>query len=253
MREYIKAEFLKQMGTTSQKMVLLIPFLCMILAGGFCALGGPDVMKLAGITAFNHWGLLWLPAAVILLTGLSHKGEMKSTGYRLIYGLALERNKVWMAKVLVLAVQLLISSFVLWGLVCVYEGALAGFSVHTAAKYLFSQLVSWVLVLWQIPLYLWLAGKVNYVILLIANCALSILIAPVYAVREDWFLVPWAWILRLQAPLLSTHPNGIPLEAGNPLLTYSGMPQMVPIALMLLLAAIVSTTLLFSNRKECQS
>lgn len=251
MNAYLRAEWLKTKHTTLRKMTVLIPAVCLLMAGGFCLLGGMEVIRLADVTTLNHWALVWLPAAVALLAGLLHKLERKSTGYRTVFGSPVNPAKVWLAKNISIAALLLLASLLLWIGVAVFDLLFLGTetSADTLLRCLIALLVSWTAVLWQIPLYLWLAQKISYFALILLSCGLSILAGTEYAPESNWWAVPWAWVLRLQAPLLKLHPNGIPLEAGSPLLQYDGFPQAILISVVLLAAVAVLSTALFTGRK----
>ena len=254
MKSYLWTELIKTKGTTMRKIIVIIPLICMIMAGGFCALGGADIIKMADITTLNHWGLIWLPASIALMTGLFNKLETKSTGYKTIYGLPISTAKVWIAKNIILALLLLIASIVLWVFICVFDIAFLGseLSINTLLSCLIAIMMSWAAILWQIPVYLWLARRINYFLLIIVNCGLSILIAPIYAIQTNWWAIPWAWVLRFQAPILGLHPNGIPLEAGSDLLRYAGFPTAMVISIILLVTVTIVSTWSFSLRKDCK-
>lgn len=233
MMNYMKSELLKTKRTTMQKMAVLVPLLCIILAAGFCTLGGAAVIIFADITTVNHWGLLWLPALVALLAGLSIKQEKKAGQFKMIFGSPVEPGNVWVAKVVVIAGITLAATFGLWVFICVFDILI----IHSTAKLisiLLALLLSWVAVIWQIPVYLFLAQKINYFLLLIVSCGLSIMVAPIYSIRSDWWRNPWAWILRFQAPILKLHPNGILLNHTSELLRYDSFVQALALAVLLL-------------------
>ncbi len=84
MINYMKAEILKIKGTTIIKTSIIIPIVGIVIAAGFCSLGGMEIMLLADVTTANHWGLIWLPAVIAVLTGLSVKQEKQSGGFKMI-------------------------------------------------------------------------------------------------------------------------------------------------------------------------
>lgn len=246
---YLKTELLKYRKTSVQRLIFIIPIICAVLAAGFCCLGGLKIIRLADITILNHWGLIWLPASVVLITGLAHKHEAKSTGYQLIFGLPIKTGSVWLNKVLAIALGLLAETLILWGLICLFDLLFVGASVDTLRHCLGAALLSWVSVLWQIPVYLWLAGKISYFLLMILNCAVSLCVGPIYAARPDWWTVPWAWTLHVQSPLIGLHPNGIPLESGSWMLGYSGFGGAFILLLCLSGVSLILFTHLFTKRK----
>ncbi len=251
MKNYIKAEFLKTKQTTLMKMIFFIPILCVIVGAGFCALGGTEVMVLGDITSINHWGLLWLPAMVAIMSGLMHNHEKKSTEYKMILGMPSNQGKVWLAKCFVIASYTQLASFVLWIFLLLYDLMfIRSFaSVQVLANCLAALLISFVAVLWQIPLFLWLSQKLNYFLLILLNAGLSIMIAPVYAPKANWWAVPSAWLLRMEAPFLKLHPNGIPLEAGDSLLSFQGFAPALIFCVVLSITAILVTKILFEKKE----
>ena len=262
MNHYIKVEFIKIKRTNILKLVWLIPAICFILGVGFNGLSGN--MDLASITALNHWGLIWLPMGTVLFAGLVHKQEMKSTGYKQIYGLPLDLSKVWTAKSIVIASLLLIASGVLGSLICLLDLIISGsqFSLNTSLHYLAALLINWLAILWKIPFYLYLSQKVNYSSLIILSLILGLNGADM-ATKSYWWTIPWAWILRFQAPILGIHPNGIPLtdipanilenipaDISEQLLSYSGFSLAISLAIILFIIVISLTTRAFTTRKD---
>ncbi|MGI6125331.1 MAG: lantibiotic immunity ABC transporter MutE/EpiE family permease subunit, partial [Planifilum sp.] len=61
--------------------------------------------------------------------------------------------------------------------------------------------------------------------------------------------VPWSWPTRLMAPVVGVHPNGVPLDAGDPLLE----PSVIPVGILLGITAFLLftwITALWFKRKE---
>lgn len=248
MGKYILTEVLKTKQTTIRKMTMLVPGICFILATGFCALGGAEILLLTDITIVNHWGLVWLPALVALLCGLSIKQEKKAGEFKMIFGSPVKAVFVWAAKCITIAGITLAATLILWIFISVFDLAF----IHNTAKLgnvLGALLMSWLGALWQIPIYLFLAQKMSYFLLLIINCGLSITIAPIYSVKGNWWTIPWAWVLRFQAPILALHPNGIPLESNSMLLRYDGFPQAIVLGILVLGTAVCLTALLFKGSR----
>lgn len=247
----IISEFLKTKHTSLQKIVLLIPLLNVVVAGGFCSLGGEEVLKLTNVTSINFWGLIWLPALIVLLCGLFNNLEKKSTGYKTIFGFPINIKKVWISKCLVITTYTLIASILLWGFIALFDVVFlkATFSFEILFRCLLALVLTFLMNLWQIPLYLYLSQKINYFLLMIISCVLSIGVAPITAIKSNWWLMPFSWSLRVEAPITKIHPNGIPLESGNSLLTFEGFLYAAILSIVMLIILLVITTKLFNSKE----
>lgn len=251
MKRYVLSEHLKTRRTTLRKMMVFIPFLCALVACGFNSMGGPEVTKWTLVTILNQWALMWMPALIALLTGLRHSHEQKSTGYKTIYSFPIDLRASWLSKMLLMSVYSFFATALLGlmiGLLSLMQSYETGLQVSLLDIYA-ALALCWVLTLWQIPFYSWLVRKVNFFILIIVNCALSIGLGALPAPYKLWWLSPWSWPLRMEAPLLQLHPNGIPLKVGSPLLDGSVIPIAIALSLLLFGLMLPLTSRAFQHRE----
>jgi ABC-2 type transport system permease protein len=67
-----------------------------------------------------------------------------------------------------------------------------------------------------ISLMLWFAYMGGYILAIVANL-LGFFAGAIAGLSNYWFLVPWAVPLRMAVPIVGVRPNGIPLQAHDPL------------------------------------
>jgi ABC-2 type transport system permease protein len=243
MKQYIISEHLKTKKTVLRKLVLFIPALCALVTYSFNALGGEETIPQTLVTILNHWSLLWMPALIVLLTGLLHNHEKKSTQYKTIIGFPINLQSSWLAKSFLIASYTFFATCIL-GILISFLRFIIMSNVTQPVSLLniyISLFFSWFLTLWQIPVCLWLAKKINYFILVIVNCIINLELGAGRAPSSNWWLSPWSWPLRVDAPLLRLHPNGIPLDSTSPLLSFNVIPIAVISACLLCILALFFT------------
>lgn len=243
MKQYIISEHLKTKKTVLRKLVLFIPVLCVLVTYSFNALGGEETIPQTLVTILNHWSLLWMPALIVLLTGLIHNHEKKSTQYKTIIGFPIHLQSSWLAKSFLIAGYTFFSICVLGLLILLLRFIVMPHLVQPVSmlNIVISLFLSWLLTLWQIPVCLWLAKKINYFILIIINCIVNLELGTGYATSENWWVIPWSWPLRVDVPLLRLHPNGIPLDSTSTLLSFNVIPIAVISACVLYILALFFT------------
>lgn len=239
MKKYLISETLKTKRTMLRKLTIFIPILSVALASIFGYLGGD--IKSADITSINHWSLLWLPALISLLTGMFHKLEQNSTGYKTIFSFPINLRKSWISKIILLSLFTLVSSIFLGILILILNFTIIKastngilimgqhLSIVSFYNYFIAIIISWLVSLWQIPLCLWLSKKINFFVLLFITCAANLELGAGKAASSLWWMNPWTWPLRLQCPLLHLHPNCLPLESNSALLN----SEVIPIGILL--------------------
>lgn len=239
MKNYLLSEMLKTKRTGLRKAILVVPLFCSIIAILFSYMGNSP--HLSFIAALNHWSLMWMPALMVITAGQFHRMESKSTRYGMIKGFPIDVRKSWIAKNLIIMILTLLATVILGVIMTICQFFLlgGGYEVIPLSSYMLALLFSWLLTLWEIPLFMYLSLKVNYLFLLILSFGVHLEFGAIFAAKETWWISPFSYALRVQAPLLFTHPNGILLEEGNRLLN----PTVIPIAILaaLLLVIILST------------
>lgn len=184
---------------------------------------------------FNWWPLIWVPFGIAILA--AHSMMLDKPLLRGLRSRPVSPALLYLGKLLVLAIHFLASSLLLIALtllsgVLLLKGATPWGTVITAS------LLIWVTALPLVALMLWFALLGGYVLPIVVSLV-GPLSGAVMAVQSSWMLNPWAWPLRVVIPVVGVHPNGVPLEAGDPLL----QTPMVPVVLVSLIAFILFAAL----------
>lgn len=212
-RDYYQAECLKQRHTLGKN----LPWITAAAAAGTaCVMNG----SYAVISGYNWWYAFFLPGLLILCCFLVIRRDQKSAN-RTILLLPLDFGKVWDAKVMVCAKNLLIADGVLFVILLGEEMFLTyvqevklplAFEPQREAA---AVLILGITFLWQIPLFLWMSQKAGMAVSLVAGMALNCLGTIELSLGEMWFLSPFAIPARLMCPVLRVLPNGLTAQEGN--------------------------------------
>lgn len=212
MKNYILAEYLKTKRSVLFKTAVIIPIVASLIAIGFNQLGGDEAIKYSVETVVNHWVLIWLPVLITLLAGNLNDLEKKSTEYKTTFSLNI--NLFWkeISRSLLVSVFVLISTVILACILLIVQMAISFSPADTTiASCMIGLLISFVVLIWQIPLWLWLSRKSNTYVCLILNTALSLEIGTRFAMQNQWLFIPWSWGLRLQTFFTRLYSNGLPM------------------------------------------
>ncbi|NUU59135.1 lantibiotic immunity ABC transporter MutE/EpiE family permease subunit [Paenibacillus agri] len=209
--QYMLVEKLKLKRTFAPRMTWLMPALTLLIA--FLLMGG----RLFQTGAYNWWYVIMLPGATTLFCTLvvQKDANMKFQG---VLALPVDPRKLWLGKALLCMVWLLTVCLIFF-VGAMLGGLWLGQTILPAQGLMASVLLA-VTFAWQIPLCLFLAVTCGMFITILINLAGSIVLGILFATREIWWVVPYAIPIRLMCPVLEILPNGIPAEAGDPLLAW---------------------------------
>lgn len=212
MKDYLKAEILKTKRSVLLKVALIVPLVASGIAVGFNAMGGEAATKYDVETIVDHWALIWLPLLITLIAGLLNNHEMKSTNYRMTFSLDINLLKKEFSKSLVVTMYVCLSSFILaLILMAVHFSVKISPSNVTLSSCIWGVFVILIVSLWQIPFWLVLSRKLNFYFCIILNTGLSLELGSRFAMSDHWYLVPWAWPLKVQMPFTNLYANGLPI------------------------------------------
>ncbi|OKP98270.1 lantibiotic immunity ABC transporter MutE/EpiE family permease subunit [Paenibacillus sp. P46E] len=246
----LQSEHLKYKRSFSLKLVWAAPSFFVLFAL-IALLYIPKGQSLPGelflSMVFNWWPFIFVPLGTALLCALAEVRERKAGHYR---GLRLHNIRpglLWIGKIMVLAYYMLLSS-----LGTIAAALLAGLLITDGTlpveKVVYASLLTWLVSLSLIPLQLMAAawkGMAASIGLGVAGMFAGVLAAP----GPHWLYVPWSWALRLMCPVAGVHPNGVPLETGDPLLDTSVIPAGIAVSLLFFAASSWLTGVWF-DRKE---
>lgn len=195
---------------------------------------------------YNWWPVLFIPIGTALLATLAAAMERKNRFLPMRLS-PLAPGKIWIAKVAALSL-LSLATFLILILFVLFSGLLVAQGDIPWKKIIIGGLVMWWASLPLIPLQLGIASGTHPALSLGAGFG-GLLAGVLAAPKQYWVLIPWSWPIRLMSPIIGVHPNGLPLEVGDPLWD----PSVIGIGLALSLASYLTFTLvsgLWFNRKE---
>lgn len=252
MLNVIQSENLKYKHTFSQKLVLIAP-LFIVLYAIIVKLFIPAVVGTPWdfflCMVFSWWPLIFIPLGTALLCTLAEMREKKAGNYRSLRTYNLSASALWFSKITVLALYTLLSSVTMI-FTTLIAGSLFAQGTVPIGKIIEASAIIWLVSLSIIPIQLFAAawkGTVVAVVLGLFGLFTGVIAAP----KPFWIFVPWSWPMRLMSPIIGVHPNGIPLEAGDPLLNPSVIPVGIAISLAFFVVTAVLTTIWFAKREVC--
>lgn len=216
MKEF-SSEWLKYKRTFTKKLILGIPLIFVLKALLLRVLLPGTLTPWEGLLAltFNWWPVVFLPLGFGIFSWLGTRIEDQSGAYKILRTEA-DPQRLWMFKILTMGALSLLSHIVL-GLSTFLGGMVTASGPAPVEKIALGCLLCFLSSLPLIPLCLWAAhGKGLFFVL---SLSLAGFLGGVLGAQKPfWFLVPWSLATRLMAPVMGVHPNGVPLERGDPLL-----------------------------------
>jgi len=206
----VKAEYQKTKRSMRRRFIWAFPMITFALAF-ILTLGMKNVYA---ESVWNWWYTLLLPGMLAVICHLSVAQEKKTNYYNLVM-LSAGRRKLMTGRIIYMGCVILASNMI------VFAGAsLGGFILTTrvplggaAAAVLLLTITQ----LWEIPVFLFLSERFGMIAELLICLFLSAG-GTIIAGTGKWYLLVSAIPMRILCPFLHIMPNGIPTEAGNPLL-----------------------------------
>ncbi|EJO5348589.1 lantibiotic immunity ABC transporter MutE/EpiE family permease subunit [Clostridium botulinum] len=241
MLNYIKAEKLKCRRTFGKKNTYIAPLVVL-----FFAFLSPLWYQAC---VFNWWYGLILPGFIALSCYFVHQKEEKKLKYRAIFSLPIDLKKLWIAKNLMIFMNLFIACAVL------LIGIVLGGMLFTGAKNIpfintcTATIIIAITSLWQIPLCLFLSKKFGAFGVILINAGAGLVLNISMVSKYLWWLCPYTWTTRLMCPILGILPNGLFAKPGDPLLNSRVIPIGIVMSLLLFVILMLITTNWFKNQE----
>lgn len=210
---------------------LVLPFVLVLPLGVIAALSpegrGGDVWGIWFGVTLLFWGM-FLPMAAALYAVMSVRADLAPR--RHMYTYAFPRHRLLVGRFLALLVLwlgsalLLTSTLAAVGVVFVGPGA--------APPVAAGVLVPWTgaaatLALCMVVAERWGTGAATVI------GVLGVLLSGVIADTSVWWFVPMVWPMRAVVPLAGIEASGVPLEPGDPLLSFAPLPAVAALSLAL--------------------
>lgn len=231
----VKAEYQKTKRSMRRKFIWAFPMITFALA--FVLTLG--MTNSYAESVWNWWYTLLLPGMLAIICHLSMVQEKKTSYYNLMT-LSASKRKLMMGKIIYMGCVILASNLI------VFAGASLGGFLLTTRVPLGGATIAVLLLtatqLWEIPVFLFLSDRFGMIAELLI-CLFLTVGGIIFASTGKWYLLVSAIPMRILSPFLHILPNGLPAEAGNPLLN---MGVVVP-GICLSIIWFVFATFLFLN------
>ena len=196
---------------------------------------------------FNWWSFLFLPLGAALFATMAAAQEKKAGNYRALRTRNISPVEIWVNKIAGMASYSLISTFVLV-IITLVTGYLTANGLPPLAQIIEAALVCWISMLALFPIQLW-AATCGGIFLSMGIGFIGMVVGVVVAPLPLWFIMPWSWATRMMCPIVGIHPNGLILEAGNPLLNFSVVPAGILLSLIAATLLTLLTAAWFKHRE----
>lgn len=216
MGNIVRAEYQKTGRSMRRRLIWAFPAATFLLAYALTS----GMANLYAVSVWNWWYTLLLPCMTALLCCLSMAQEKKVDYYNLTTCSA-DKRKLMLGKVICIGGMILASNMILFA-----GASLGGFLFAArvpAGGAAAAALLLTVTQLWEIPVFLFLGGRFGTMAGL-CICLFLTVGGTVFSQTGKWYLLVSAIPVRIMCPLLHILPNGIPAEAGDPML------DMAPVA-----------------------
>ncbi|WP_302417525.1 lantibiotic immunity ABC transporter MutE/EpiE family permease subunit [Blautia marasmi] len=252
----LQSEFLKYKRTFMKKLILFIPvfFAVYALVTQVSLMDNPQSENSSWgwqsllALIFNWWPFVFLPLGFALFAALAAAQEKRSGNYRSLRTRDISAKALWINKIAAIAIYSLLSTLVLMA-AAVAAGLTTKAGTIPFGEILAAGIVCWLSSLALIPIQLWAAEWKGLFLSMgigFAGMIAGILAAP----SSFWFAVPWSLATRLMCPIIGVHPNGVLLEAGDPLLDPSVIPVGVVVSIAAFLVFTVLSSVWFAGKEE---
>lgn len=251
----LQSELLKYKRTFMGKLIVFIPMFFALYALVIQAtimknpLSGSSSWMWQSLLAlvFNWWPFVFLPLGYGLFASLAAAQEKKSGNYRALRTRNVSPIAIWINKIIAMAVISFLSTLVLVTATMIV-GLLSKSGAIPFGQIIGAGAVCWFTSLALIPIQLW-AATWNGMFLSMGIAFAGMIAGIIAAPQPFWMGVPWSWATRMMCPIIGIHPNGILLEAGDPLMNATVIPAGIAISFIVFSAAAVLTAVWFSKRE----
>jgi ABC-2 type transport system permease protein len=240
MQKYLKAENLKFKRTLFRKLAIFIPIALILISMVFMFIG----IGLGGFSSsiVCNWCMPIASLSIMFLCHLVNNKDQKHN-YRTLYSLPIDLRKTFIAKTILVAINLFIISLLLSFITIISECIASGASaaIGHAGYFFLGYCLLWLSLLWQIPFCLFLAQKVGFVGSVIINLFLSASGGLFFSLTPLFWFFPHSWPARFMVTLFGVLPNGLLVEANSRQILNLGKSSLL--ALISLFAVLILTAL----------
>ena len=235
MTNYILAENLKHKHSFLKKLLLIMPLFTILLSLFLM----PSYFT---TNSYNWWYVIIMPATFALIPAMMDRKESRKLNYRAVFPLNINLQKVWVSKIITALLYMSMAAMVHMLGVFIFQ-SFVGEQLTPNYAFLTLLCASVLLIItniWQIPFCFFLAKKFGFIASITINAVLGLGLGILLSDGAFWIYCPYAWGIRLMVPVLNILPNGILIDATNPLVSSTSLliPCILSICLFTLLTII---------------
>lgn len=237
----LQAENLKCRRTFAKKLIVAAPLLMVLIA----SLSGRYLVQ----NGYNWWYMLILPGLIALITALINQIEEKKLRYRSVYALPISLRKIWISKVLLIAIYTCAACLIHFAGMLLGRGIInptCAISIHQMAM---ATLLMIVVSLWQIPVCLFLSKKFGFMPAILFNTGIGVILNLLTVEKFFWWVCPYSWLARMMCPILGVLPNGTLAAQGDSLLIPDVIPVGVALSVLLFILMLAVTAKWFQKQE----
>ena len=245
----LKSEGLKYRRTFTRRIILLSPLFFIIIALVQTLYMPDDFVRpwqLLLSMIYNWWPVIFIPLGIALFATLVALQEKKAGNYRNLRVHNISPAVIWTGKVILMACHTLLATLVLIAATIISGLFTAGGEIPWV-KIFAGGFTLWLTSLAVIPLQLW-AATWKGTFLSMAMGLVGLIAGVIAAPENYWVCVPWSWPSRLMCPIIGVHPNGVLLEASDPLSSASVIPTGIALSIAAFIIFTIVTAVWFNKR-----
>lgn len=214
MQLYFKAESLKFKHSLFRKLIVLIPAALIAISMVFLFMGIGFGGFLSSMVC--NWCMPVASLSIVLLCHLVNHKDQKHK-YQTLYSLPIDLKQTFIAKTVLIMLNLLLLSLLLSFITIISECISSGISIALvyAGYYLLGYCLLWISFLWQIPSCLFLDQKVGFGGSLMINLFASALGGLFFSLTPLFWFFPYSWPAKFMITLFGVLPNGLLVEADS--------------------------------------
>ncbi|MDD3415303.1 MAG: lantibiotic immunity ABC transporter MutE/EpiE family permease subunit [Lachnospiraceae bacterium] len=235
----IKSEFLKQKHRFPLKLLCIAPIITIVLV--LTLMGGNYFLE----GTYNWWYTIILPGALSLIISFTISFEKRHNRHGLL-AVCVKKEELWIAQIITNICLLLLMNL-MFSILIIMTGLFLRINIPIGTVFE-AGITLTITYLWQIPICMWLSERMGSIPAIVLSLLCNIGIGLHFAPTRLWF-VPFAIPARLMCPILKVLPNGLPIEASNPLSSVSVIWIGITITVILFMASTIITSFWFQYRE----
>ncbi|MDR1605795.1 MAG: lantibiotic ABC transporter permease [Streptococcaceae bacterium] len=201
MKNILKSEYIKVRGFNRIRMVIVLPIVTVFIA---LVMSSPTILVSFSL---YWWEAMFLFLLMSLLFLFDFNSELRAGKFQNI-DIKKYRMKIQVSKILWMLLQSLLASIILIVVLWLVSLIFPEIVVINFAKLALTLLLMLFAVLWNLPVLYFLSRWVSPYVLLAGNVLISLLVAPLVAQTNFWFVLPWTYQYIIGKNVMQIKPSG---------------------------------------------